>query len=63
SLEVATLVVAGTMVGNELAVAVFFHPRISALDDATHVRAAQTLAQALGRVMPFSPSRSSTRCC
>ena len=41
------------MVGSELAVAIFFHPRISALDDATHVRAAQTLAVALGRAMPF----------
>ena len=53
AVEIATVVVAGTMVGNELAVAVFFHPRISRLDDTTHVRAAQTLAQALGRVMPF----------
>ena len=52
-LQLAAIVVAGTMVGNELAVAVFFHPRISALDDATHVRAAQALAAALGRVMPF----------
>ena len=52
-LELAAIVVAGTMVGNELAVAVFFHPRISAVDDATHVRAAQALAVALGRAMPF----------
>ena len=52
-LELVAIVVAGTMVGNELAVAVFFHPRISALDDATHIRAAQTLAVALGRAMPF----------
>ena len=52
-LELAAIMVAGTMVGNELAVAVFFHPRISALDDATHLRAAQTLAAALGRAMPF----------
>ena len=52
-LELAAIVIAGTMVGNELAVAVFVHPRISALDDATHVRAAQTLAAALGRAMPF----------
>ena len=52
-LELAAIVVAGTMVGNELAVAVFFHPRISALDDATHVRAVQALAAALGRAMPF----------
>ena len=53
SLELAAIVVAGTMVGNELAVAVFVHPRISALDDDTHVRAVQTLAVALGRAMPF----------
>lgn len=53
ALEIAAVVVAGTMVGNELAVAVFFHPRISRLDDTTHVRAAQALAQVLGRVMPF----------
>jgi Domain of unknown function (DUF1772) len=52
-LELAAILVGGTMVGNELAVAVFFHPRISALDDATHVRAAQALAAALGRAMPF----------
>jgi hypothetical protein len=31
SLEVAAIVVAGTLVGNDLAVAVFFHPRIRAL--------------------------------
>lgn len=53
SVEIAAIVVAGTMVGIELAVAVFFHPRISALDDATHVRAVQTLAAAFGRAMPF----------
>jgi hypothetical protein len=52
-LEIAAIVVAGTMAGSELAVAVFFHPRISHLDDRSHVRAAQTLALALGAVMPF----------
>ena len=52
-LELVAIVVAGTMVGNELAVAVFFHPCISASDDTTHVRAAQTLAAATGRAMPF----------
>jgi hypothetical protein len=41
------------MAGNEFAVAVFFHPRISRLDDAVHVRAAGTLASSLGAVMPF----------
>lgn len=53
ALEIAAIVVAGTMTGNEIAVAVFFHPRISRLEDAVHVRAAQTLASALGTVMPF----------
>ncbi len=52
-IEIAAIIVAGTMVGNELAVAIFFNPRVSALDDATHVRAAQALAAALGRAMPF----------
>ncbi|MBC7998349.1 MAG: DUF1772 domain-containing protein [Leptolyngbya sp.] len=40
------------MVGNEFAVAVFFHPKISSLNDETHVRAAQSLASALGAAMP-----------
>lgn len=53
ALEVAAIVVAGTMTGSEIAVAVFFHPRISHLDDRSHVRAAQTLALALGKAMPF----------
>jgi hypothetical protein len=52
-IETGAVMVAGTMVGNELAVAIFFHPRISALDDATHARAARALAAALGRAMPF----------
>ena len=53
TLEIAAIVVAGTMTGNEIAVAVFFHPRISRLEDAVHIRAAQTLASALGAAMPF----------
>ncbi len=53
ALEIAAIVVAGTMTGNEIAVAVFFHPRISRQDDAVHVRAAQALASALGAAMPF----------
>ncbi len=53
ALEIAAIAVAGTMTGNELAVAVFVHPRISRLDDEAHVKAAQTLARALGAAMPF----------
>jgi hypothetical protein len=53
ALETVAIVVAGTLTGSELAVAVFFHPRISRLDDAVHIRTAQTLAKVLGMVMPF----------
>jgi uncharacterized membrane protein len=51
--EVIAIVTAGTLTGIELAVALFVNPRISRLDDAVHVRVAQTLAQILGMVMPF----------
>ncbi len=53
ALEIAAVVLAGTLTGSELAVAVFFHPRISRLEDAVHIQAAQTLAKVLGMVMPF----------
>jgi uncharacterized membrane protein len=53
ALEIVAIAVAGTMTGNEMAVSFFVHPRISRLDDDTHVKAAQTLAGALGRAMPF----------
>ena len=53
ALETVAIVIAGTLTGSELAVAVFFHPRISRLDDAVHIRTAQTLAKVLGMVMPF----------
>ena len=53
ALEIAAIVVAGTLTGSELAVAVFFHPRISRLEDAVHIQAAQTLAKILGMVMSF----------
>lgn len=52
-IEISAIVVAGTLTGAELAVAVFVHPRISRLEDAVHARAAQTLAQILGLAMPF----------
>ena len=53
ALEIAAIVVAGTLTGSELAVAVFFHPCISRLEDAVHIQAAQTLAKILGTVMSF----------
>jgi hypothetical protein len=52
-LEIAAIVVAGTLTGSELAVAVFFHPCISRLEDAVHIQAAQPLAKVLGVVMSF----------
>jgi len=53
TVEIVAIVVAAAMAGNEFAVAVFFHPRISRLDDAVHARAAGTLASSLRAVMPF----------
>ncbi len=53
ALETGAIVVAGTMTGSEFAVAVFFHPRISRLEDAVHIQAAQTLAKVLGMAMSF----------
>ena len=53
ALEIATIVVAGTLTGSEFAVAAFFHPRISRLEDAVHIQAAQALAEVLGKVMSF----------
>ena len=53
ALEIAAIAVAGTMTGNEMAVAFFVHPRISRLDDEAHVKAAQSLATGLGKATPF----------
>jgi hypothetical protein len=39
--------------GSELAIAAFVHPALTRLDDATHARAAQALARALGAAMAF----------
>ena len=53
TIEIVAIVIAVAMAGSEFAVAAFFHPRISRLDDAVHVKAAATLASKLGAVMPF----------
>ena len=53
ALEVAAVVVTGMLTGSEFAVAVFFHPRISRLEDAVHIQAAQKLAKVLGMGMSF----------
>ena len=47
------IVVSGLMVGNEIAVGFFVHPKLWTLDEATHLRAVQPLAQLYGAFMPF----------
>lgn len=47
------LIVAGLMVGNELAIAVFVHPVLDRLPNDVHLPAATALARRLGRYMPF----------
>src|SRR6185312_2301773 len=51
ALKGVAIVVAGTLTGSEFAVAVFFHPRISRLQDTVHIQAVQALAKVLGTVM------------
>ncbi len=52
-LNVITIIVAGLMVGNELAIALFVHPTLDRLPDDVHLPAASALARVLGRFMPF----------
>ena len=52
-LEIILLVAAGTLVGNEICIAVFVHPIFYKLPDECHLRAAQPVAKLLGAVMPF----------
>lgn len=53
TLDVVLIVVAGLMVGNELAIAAFVHPTFDRLADDIHVSSAPAIARILGRVMPF----------
>jgi uncharacterized membrane protein len=53
TLNVMAIIIAGLMVGNELAVAAFVHPSLDRLPDAVHVPVANALARVLGKVMPF----------
>jgi hypothetical protein len=48
-----SILAAGLLVGNELAVAIFIHPVLYSVSDETHVRVAKPLAGRLGRFMPF----------
>jgi uncharacterized membrane protein len=52
-LDVVAIIVAGLMVGCELAIAAFVHPMLDKLPDGAHLPAASALARVLGTVMPF----------
>ncbi|HEU0173164.1 MAG TPA: DUF1772 domain-containing protein [Blastocatellia bacterium] len=52
-LNIVAIIVAGLMVGNELAIAVFVHPTLDRLPDDVHLPAASAMARVLGRFMPF----------
>src|ERR1700741_4034738 len=52
-LNVVAIIVAGLMVGCELAIAAFVHPTLDKLPDDVHLSAASALARVLGTVMPF----------
>jgi uncharacterized membrane protein len=52
-LSVVAIIVAGLMVGSELAVAAFVHPTLETLPDDVHRLVASALARVLGRFMPF----------
>jgi uncharacterized membrane protein len=51
--DIATATVAGTMAGNEFAVAAFIHPQLRKLGDSVHAQTAAPLAAALGKAMPL----------
>ncbi len=53
ALVLASLLISGLLVGNELAVALFIHPVLYSAPDEAHVRVAKPLARRLGRYMPF----------
>src|ERR1700724_1219090 len=52
-LNVVAIIVAGLMVGSELAIAAFIHPTLDRLPDNVHLPVASALARVLGRFMPF----------
>jgi uncharacterized membrane protein len=52
-LNVVAIIVAGLMVGSELAIAGFVHPTLDRLPDNVHLPVASALARVLGRFMPF----------
>ena len=52
ALSIIAIIVAGLMVGTELAIAAFVHPTLDKLPDNVHLPAASALARVLGTVMP-----------
>ena len=52
-LNVVAIMVAGLMVGCELAIAAFIHPTLDKLPDEAHQPSASAIARVLGTVMPF----------
>jgi hypothetical protein len=52
-LNVTAILVAGLMVGSELAIAALIHPTLETLKDEVHLPAATALARVLGKLMPF----------
>lgn len=50
--NVVVILVAGLLVGCELAIAAFVHPTLDRLADEVHLPAASALARVLGRFMP-----------
>lgn len=52
-LPIITLAISGFMVGNEIAVGFFVHPKLWTLDVSSHLKAVQPLAKVYGKVMPF----------
>lgn len=52
-LDTITIVLAGLMVGNELAVSAFVNPAVWQLESHPQARGLSILARSLGRVMPF----------
>ena len=53
ALDIFTIIFAGLMVGNELAIAAFIHPILDRLPEKAHLPAAIEIARLLGRVMPI----------
>ena len=53
SLDIASIVMIGLMVGNELTVSLFINPVMRQLDAATQAKSLSLFAGLLGRVMPF----------